>query len=266
MSSGGEAAADAGNFGITLQQGGGDGKILTFKSSDVDHEITNEAETDTYFNIKKAQATKGGIRADALSEQGNEAWLQIVLYNNKEGEIDTTTSTSGNGCMKFGVNKLNDADADGAANQASPDDANCFVFNNYTSNAFIIKGDGDIYYNGADQGAFDDFDDAQLARSLDLSRPPNKNLAGVINSKFDEYINYNHETLADAKLVGREEDGTPNHMINISGMQRLHNGAIWQQYEKHERLANAMYELAKAAVGEEKAKAILEKNEIKLLN
>ena len=166
--------------------------------------------------------------------------------------------------MKFGVNKLNDADADGAANQASPDDANCFVFNNYTSNAFIIKGDGDIYYNGVDQGAFDDFDDAQLVRSLDLSR--DKNLAGVINSKFDEYINYNHETLADAKLVGREEDGTPNHMINITGMQRLHNGAIWQQDEKHQRLATAMYELAKVAVGEEKANEILKENDIKLLN
>ena len=49
-------------------------------------------------------------------------------------------------------------------------------------------------------------------------------------------------------------------------MQRLHNGAIWQQYEKHQNLANAMYELAKVAVGEEKANEILEQNEIKLLN
>jgi hypothetical protein len=49
-------------------------------------------------------------------------------------------------------------------------------------------------------------------------------------------------------------------------MQRLHNGAIWQQYEKTERLTQAMYELAKAAVGEEKANEILEQNEIKLLN
>ena len=55
-------------------------------------------------------------------------------------------------------------------------------------------------------------------------------------------------------------------MVNITGMQRLHNGAIWQQYEKTERLANAVYELAKAAVGEEKANEILEQNEIKLLN
>ena len=68
------------------------------------------------------------------------------------------------------------------------------------------------------------------------------------------------------KLVGREENGTPNHFINITGMQRLHNGAIWQQYEKHQKLANAVYELAKAAVGEDKANEILEQNDIKLLN
>ena len=49
-------------------------------------------------------------------------------------------------------------------------------------------------------------------------------------------------------------------------MSRLHNGAIWQQYEATQKLTNAMYELAKAAVGEDKANEILEQNEIKLLN
>ena len=52
----------------------------------------------------------------------------------------------------------------------------------------------------------------------------------------------------------------------MMAMSQLHNGAIWQQYEKTQRLTNAMYELAKAAVGEEKANEILEQNEIKLLN
>ena len=52
----------------------------------------------------------------------------------------------------------------------------------------------------------------------------------------------------------------------MSGFMRLHNGAIWQQYEKTEKLANAVYELAKAAVGEDKANEILKQNEIKLLN
>ena len=57
----------------------------------------------------------------------------------------------------------------------------------------------------------------------------------------------------------------PNHFVNITGMQRLHNGAIWQQYEKHNQLLEAVYDLAKEAVGEEKANAILEKHEVKRL-
>ena len=48
-------------------------------------------------------------------------------------------------------------------------------------------------------------------------------------------------------------------------MQRLHNGAIWQQYERHENLLNAVYELAVEAVGEDKANRILDKNDIELL-
>ena len=68
------------------------------------------------------------------------------------------------------------------------------------------------------------------------------------------------------KLVGREEDGTPNHFINVAGMQRLHNGAIWQQYERHENLLNAVYELAVEAVGEDKADEILNNNDVKLLS
>ena len=88
---------------------------------------------------------------------------------------------------------------------------------------------------------------------------------GVIDSKFDKFVAYNHEKLADLKLVGKNEDGTPNHFINVTGMQRLHNGAIWQQYEKHNQLLEAVYDLAKEAVGEEKANAILEKHEVKRL-
>jgi len=49
-------------------------------------------------------------------------------------------------------------------------------------------------------------------------------------------------------------------------MQKLHNGAIWQQYTKHNQLLEAVYELATESVGKEKADAILEKHEIKLLN
>ena len=48
-------------------------------------------------------------------------------------------------------------------------------------------------------------------------------------------------------------------------MQRLHNGAIWQQYEKHNQLLEAVYDLATKALGKKEANAILEKHEVKRL-
>ena len=55
-------------------------------------------------------------------------------------------------------------------------------------------------------------------------------------------------------------------MMNITGFIQLHNGAIWQSYEKTEKLTRAMYDLAIKAVGKEEADKILEDNEVKLLN
>ena len=52
----------------------------------------------------------------------------------------------------------------------------------------------------------------------------------------------------------------------MTGMSRLHNGAIWQQYEKHQRLASAFYKLAEKTIGKEEADKLLTEEEIKLLN
>ena len=52
----------------------------------------------------------------------------------------------------------------------------------------------------------------------------------------------------------------------MSGFMRLHNGAIWQQYEKTQRLTQAMYKLATKTLGKEEADKLLDEEEIKLLN
>ena len=128
--------------------------------------------------------------------------------------------------------------------------------------AFILKGDGELFSNqSATVGTFDTYEDAQLVRAFDLNH-----MQGVINSKFDKFVQYNKDDLQKAKLIGTDDDGNATPFVNITGMSRLHNGAIWQQYEATQKLTNAMYELAKAAVGEDKANEILEQNEIKLLN
>ena len=236
LSSGGETAPDVDNF------------ILTLKSSDVAHGMTDSVETDSFFAMGKRQSAGGTLMYAMNSE------LQALRIIAAAGTENTTKGTTGNGPF---VAYCTTKSGSGFGSLGS--NANMFIVSNNGNTKFIVDAEGDIHADGS-LSAYDNYDDAHLVRAYDLSHGK-----GVIDSKFDKFVSYNHEKLAELNLVGREDDGTPNHFINVTGMQRLHNGAIWQQYEKHQKLANAMYELAKAAVGEDKANEILEQNEIKLL-
>ena len=104
-----------------------------------------------------------------------------------------------------------------------------------------------------------------LKNIYDLSNSKN-----VINSKWDEYIKYNEDTLVKAKLIGdvpkeRQEKGE-RPLVNVTGMQRLHNGAIWQQYTEMQKMKELMYDMMVELVGKEKADAKLKDHDIKLLD
>jgi len=251
IASGGETAPDVGTGGLTLNQGSSDNKILTAKSSDVAHGMTSIAETDTYAYMQKGSGDAGGLQLDALAE-GTDAFTMHAYQTT----TNTAKSTSADAAIMFKARKKSSA----SAGSLSDANANIMAIADHNTRRFLFDIEGDFHADSSST-TFDTYEDAQLVRAYDLSHGK-----GVINSQFDKYVQYQHEDLADAGLVGREDDGTPNHFINVTGFQRLHNGAIWQQYEKHQRLAKAVYELAKVAVGEDKANEILEQNEIKLLN
>ena len=242
--------------GITVQQHGYDDEIISLKSSDVSHGVTDISETDTFGMFSKAIDATGGLEIVGIRDTSNTRGL--VMKGFCSGLTDSA-STTANAAVEIHGYEYSGTDATNAT-------ANGLIFGvrtrkgGATFTVFLVDEDGDISYDGSDAGAYDEYEDAQLTRALDLSHGRN-----VIDSKFDKFIAYNHEKLADLKLVGREENGEPNHFINLCGMQRLHNGAIWQQYEKHQNLLNAVYELAVKSVGQEEADAILEKNEVKLL-
>ena len=253
---GGETSGDVSAGGLCLNMGANDAQILSFKSSDIDHGITsgtgNNAETDTYGSIKKVDSNNGGCKLSGFTEGSSVMAIELFGY--------TTTPDSAFSVSSQGIVQIRAVEKSGSSYTGVGNDDNMFAVKNDGSTKFIVRGDGDIGHDGS-ASAFDEYEDAHLARALDLSHGN-----GVIDSKFDQFVKYNHEDLAKIGLVGREKDGTPNHFINITGFQRLHNGAIWQQYEKHQRLAEAVYEMAKEVLGEDKANAILEKHDIKLLN
>jgi len=253
LATGGETAPDVNAGGICIDQNATDGAILTFKSSDVAHGITAQEETDTFGKIRKNTGGDGGLFVAGYGEAAEGIFMAAIATT-------TNAAKSTSGIAPFEVNAQL-KDGTGFASGGLGSNINLFCVSSATATKFIVDHEGDIHYDGSDAGAYDTYDDAQLVRAFDLSHG-----RGVINSKFDKFVSYNHEKLAEMKLVGREEDGTPNHFINTTGMQRLHNGAIWQQYEKHNQLLEAVYDLAKEAVGEEKANAILDKHEVKRLN
>jgi hypothetical protein len=258
LSTGGEDAADCDAGGLTLDQNANDARILTMKSSDVSHSITSDFEADTYAAFNKSGTGDGGLSINGINDNGNIA-LQLRGFSN--GGEDTGKGTGDHGCVR--IDALSRSGTTGAGQGAN---VNMVTICNQNTVRFIFDAEGDLHSDSSNT-TFDAYEDAQLVRAYDLSHGK-----GVIASKFDDFVKYNQDDLIDAGLVGKinheyNTDGTKaTPLINMSGFMRLHNGAIWQQYEKHQKLANAMYELAKAAVGEDKANEILEQNDIKLLN
>ena len=252
LATGAETAPDVDPGGICLDQNANDVTLISLKSSDVAHDCTGLTEADTYLDIRKA-AAGGGVRFFAMTDgsEANAFFVRAVT----DTDASTEKATGGTGLISL---RASQTDSNTSASLRS--NSNIISVHSHNTTRFIFDAEGELHCGNTTLVSLDNYDDAQLARTVDKMTP-----AGVINSKFDKFIKYNHENLAEIGLVGREKDGTPNTFLNVTMLQRLHNGAIWQQYEKHNRLLEAVYDLAKEAVGEEKADAILEKHEVKRL-
>ena len=253
LSSYNETAPDVDQGGLTLQQGGDDGNILSFKSSDVAHGVTAIAETDTWLDMRKNSDGGGGLLMRNFSETAIAFRHLVVASGSSTSEASASTSY-------WSVDARKNADNTNITGLAADD--NLASFRHSDEAKFIIKGDGELFSDqSATVGTYDAYDDAQLVRAYDLNH-----MQGVINSKFDKFVQYNKDDLQKARLIGTDDDGSATSMVNVTGMQRLHNGAIWQQYEKTQRLTQAMYKLATKTLGKEEADKLLDEEEIKLLN
>ena len=230
--------------GLTINQGAADDEIISLKSSDIAHGMTSAAntETDTYgaFGKVDGNANAGGLQITGYSES-----IVGLALQGRATTANTTDGTGARGAVEVEA-KLSSGDTTTGYGNSD----NALVVRNNETAEFIVKGDGELYSNqSATVATFDEYDDAQLARALDLTHG-----VGVIDSKFDEFVEYNREKLADLKLIGRDEDGSPNKFVNITRMQRLHNGAIWQGYERQMELQERVEELETKLLALEGAK------------
>ena len=243
--------APQGTNPVVIDQGANDGEALSLKSSDVSHPQTNTTEADTYGRMLKASSTGGGLRIDGFNDANN---IAVEMVGNAQGDSQGRATDTNGPIVLRGVKTSGNDPGD------LPSNSNILVVANRNTVRFIFDSDGDFHADNSST-TFDQYNDSQLVRAFDLSHG-----RGVIQSKFDDFVNYQHETLASLKLVGREKDGTPNNFVNVTGMQRLHNGAIWQQYTEMEKMKELMYDTMVELIGKEQADKKLEKHDIKLLD
>ena len=223
------------SHGILIDQGADDGDAFQIRNSDVGHDVTDVKATDVFFAIRKAGGTSGGAMLEGFRDADQDAGFAFLVRGTLAEAADTSES-AGESCL--GVVQMDAAVKSTNARGAVAADGNAFLVSNNLTAEFIVKGDGELYSNqSATVATFDSYDDAQLIRTLDHARKPST----MINDKWDEFIKYNEQDLIDARILGDTvENGG---MINITGLQRLHNGAIWQGYTRQMALQEEVNEL-----------------------
>jgi hypothetical protein len=171
--------------------------------------------------------------------------------------VDTTHTASGTAAVMVDASKAN-----GVSNTTLGTNANVFAVRMDGGTKFIVDNEGDLFADGSATTVYDNYDDAQLVRAYDTHKAPK----AIIQSKFDDYISYNKDTLVDAGIIAEDDEEGNKGFVNVTGLQRLHNGAIWQQYTEMQKMKELMYETMVEMIGKDKADAKLKDHDIKLLD
>ena len=211
--------------GITLGQGIDDDEIFALKSSDVAHGMTCQTETDTYFAIQKMGAAAGGVCLGAYGE-GTTTFGMRTQYTTS----NTTDSCSSPAAMYLDIYKKT-----GTTRTSPCNNDNIFGVAGGGALRFVIKGDGIIHMACTTLRSLDEYCDVGLLRTIERETRSE----GIIESKWDEYVTTNIYSLIEAGLYSTPpwEGG----LLNLTQLQKLHNGAIWQL---HTKLSDQSEELA----------------------
>ena len=179
-----------GTLGLTINQGGYDNDIITLRSSDVAHGMTDLVSTDVYGSIRKADADSGGLAIRGLTESTTGVWIGAYYTSG-----NTTKSTSGRAGAELYVAKKS-----GTGTGSPGANENLFAIRAYGTTRMIVDNEGDIYYDGT-LNAYDDYDD--LALLTDLRR--------AISAGFGEVHPHTRGECFNPLLTAFATPGPPPH-------------------------------------------------------
>ena len=222
--------------GITINQAGNNDAIFALKSSLVDHAMTALVENDTWFQMLKYQSTGGAnIRGATEGSIG----IQLASFATS---ANTTKTASGTAGIHLGSYITN-----GSTSVTSMSgNGNLVAIQSGGTTRALVDAEGDLYIDNGGLFSdpyvqvFDEYDDALLIRALDHAKG-NFGAKGIVKERWDDFVKYNEEDLIKHSILGDTiENGG---FINVTGLQRLHNGAIWQGYTRQMELQERVYEL-----------------------
>ena len=194
--------------GLTINAGGADDEILSLKSSDIAHGMTDLTETDSFGVFVKWHATNGGLTVSGYSE----ATTGLALSGLHTTD-DTTKSTAGVGAVSIlGFKKFETTLA------ALGADANILTVGTLSATRFIFDADGDLWMGGGLTAPGAATLGATTADSFIVSGPN----AVTLNSTSLTFAN-------TGALKVKDSGGTARAVATIDGMDlvQLGNSAAW---------------------------------------
>jgi len=221
--------------GISICQGEDDNEILALKSSDVNHGVTCLTETDTFFAIKKASGSQGGVKF-LIGSGGIAGYNNLTIITG----CQSTGKDSGAGAsISFNAGR---AHATNTGYQAMNSNGNMMSLTCYdgTNNyrRFLWDAEGSAHAE-VEWTTFDDYCDIELLRGVPGAMTPC--YAPTYKETFGRDMIYNLEKYAELGLVGKNsmhwetrEDGRIQlrGMVNTTSMMMLHHSTIIQMADR----------------------------------
>jgi len=168
------------------------------------HGMTDLALPSEYGHLRPVNSSDGGLKIDGFTEQ--QIGVHVRGFASAVSNSTTAAPIYLNGLLKAGA---------GAGPVTS---GNLMAVANNGAAKFIIKYDGAIYTDATSTVfTYDAYDDPALLRALSRELDP----AGVIQSEWDKFVDYNRADLERAGIL----DGS---MVNQTALTRLLIGAVWQ--------------------------------------
>jgi hypothetical protein len=222
-----DASADK----LSLNQGTTTSDALELRSPQVAHGLTSQRETDVYAGFTRLTDANGGLELRTFCEDAGSTTFNL---DSMGGTASTTQSVSNQGLINFNVRQRTGTNIGDVADGGNIFSVKAQSPSESLETKFMVDEDGDIYSVTSAQ-TFDEYDDAQMVRALDQVK------GNVIRDKWDDYVQYNEQVLIDAEVLGAPiaEGG----LTNVTQLQRLHNGAIWQGYVRQEEAQERIEEL-----------------------